>query len=73
MFQPKTNWSPVYNEHGYEDLDGTYRRMVHNVRVLVEDYKYTVEQAVSTVENKMAVTFEESSRLLKEAKEKYNA
>lgn len=73
MFPPKTNWSPVYNENGYEDLDGTYRRMVHNVRVLVEAYEYTVEQAVSTVEIKMALTFEESARLLKEAKEKYNA
>jgi len=71
MFQHKPNYSPVYDEHGFEDVDATYRRMVYNVRILVEGFNYTVNEAVQTVEIEMSLTPQESMRLLEKAKEKY--
>jgi len=71
MYQHRTNYTPVYNEYGFEDVDKTYRRMVYNVRVLIEEFNYTVNEAVHTVEIKMSLTPQESMRLLEKAKEKY--
>ena len=71
MFQHKPNYFPVYDEYGFEDVDATYRRMVYNVRILVEGFNYTVNEAVQTVEIEMSLTPQESMRLLEKAKEKY--
>ena len=67
----KVNYAPVYRESGQEDLDGTYRRAVFNVRILVEDNEWDYLDAVEEVTTEMNLTFQEYKRIQSEASEHY--
>jgi hypothetical protein len=64
-------WGRRYNDDGSEDLDGTFKQAIYNVRVLVEQDKILAVDACKQVRDKMHLTYQEHDKLFKQAKEAY--